>query len=370
MTSPEREPRLNWEPMRSLFRLIRGAGLLAMVSIGVSMAGAEQALRLGRLTNYSRILAAFEPATQAVRLSVVRVLMEDKPVALGLIVSADGLVITKASEIDSIRRISIQRGQETLLARPVGWSEANDIVVLKVSATDWPLPAWNDGSDPAVGSLLVTPGAENLPLVVGVVSVARRAIEKDETRGVLGIQMPQSSEQAIIEDMFDGSAAKAAGLQIGDLIVKAGAVVIDTRLDLIREIASHQPGETVILEIRRGSETLTIPATLTHPFGQFLSRIAQQNRLGGEVSRRASGFPAAIQHDSVLSPGQCGGPVVNVDSQIVGINIARSGRTESLLIPTSVVKEVLQAHRDGQLPALPPRSPAVPPPPSPAIPLD
>ena len=181
--------------------------------------------------------------------------------------------------------------------------------------------------------------------------------------------MPKNSEEAIIEGMFPGSGAEAAGLKIGDIIAQVGSVVIANRFDLIPEIASHQPGETLILEVRRGAETLSIPVTLTHPYGQFLSRIAQQNRLGGAVSRRASGFPAVIQHDSVLQPEQCGGPVVNIDGQIVGINIARSGRTESLLIPTSVVQEVLQAHRDGKLPPLPTRWPTTPPPPLPVIPL-
>ena len=148
---------------------------------------------------------------------------------------------------------------------------------------------------------------------------------------------------------------------MGDTILKVGPVAVGSRMELIKEIGNHPPGKTLTLEIKRDGKTLFIPATLTHPFGDFLSRIAQQNRLGGDVSRRASGFPAAIQHDSVLKPTECGGPVVNMDGQIVGINIARSGRTESLFIPISVIQEVLESYQAGKLPQLVTATPVVPP---------
>jgi len=350
-------------------RICRGWALVAM-TMASSVAFSQPTLPVDRLTNGPRVLAAFEPAIQAVRPLVVRVLMDNQPVALGLIVSADGLVISKASEIDPVRRITIQRGADILSARTVGWSEPHDLVLLQVVRSDWPVPAWSPGEDPAVGQFLITPGAQQLPLAVGVVSVARRAIEKDEIHGVLGVQLVQEREEAVILNTFDESAAAQAGLKIGDEIRKVGVVAIGTRRDLIEEIAKHSPGETVTLEILRNRQTLVLSATLTHPFGNFLSRIAQQNRLGGEISRRASGFPIAIQHDSVLKPEECGGPAVNINGQIVGINIARAGRTESLLIPASVVQEVLQSHRDGKLPQLLTHSPVTPPPPIPAMKLE
>ncbi len=337
---------------------------------GPTVALAQKALPPDRLLTGARVLLAFEPVVQAVRPSVVRVLLEDKPVALGLVVSTEGLIVTKASEIDPIRHITVQRGKEKLPARPVGWSEAHDLVLLQATGSGWSVAAWSDGVDPAIGQFVITPGIDKLPLAVGVVSVARRAIEKDQIHGVLGIKLADGSGEAVIDTIFDNSAAKAAGLKIGDALLKVGSVSVGTRRELIEEIAKHPPGETLTLEVRRDGKTLYLPATLTHPFGEFLSRISQQNRLGGEISRRASGFPAALQHDSVLKPEGCGGPAVNIDGQIVGINIARSGRTESLLIPTSVVREVLQSHKDGKLPQMVTASPIVPPPPPSAVNLE
>lgn len=356
--------------MRLLSQMFCRGWVLAALTMGASVALSQETLPTERLTNGPRVLAAFEPAIQAVRPAVVRVLMDSQPVALGLIVSADGLVITKASEIDPIRQITIQRGTDTLPARMVGWSEPHDLVLLQAANSKGPVLEWSTGEDPAVGQFLITPGPQPLPLAVGVVSVARRAIEKDQTHGVLGVQLVREREAAVILNTFDESAAAEAGLKIGDEIRKVGTVAIGTRQELILEIAKHAPGETVTVEVLRNGQTLVLSATLTHPFGNFLSRIAQQNRLGGEISNRSSGFPIAIQHDSILKPDECGGPAVNIDGKIVGINIARSGRTESLLVPTSVVLEVLQSHRDGKLPRLPTLAPNTPPPPIPATQLE
>ena len=349
--------------MRLLSSLCWLAGVLIALASGSESAFAQKALPPDRLTNGARVLVAFEPVIQAVRPSVVRVLMDDKPVALGLVVSNEGLIVSKASEIDPIRILTAQRGKEKLAIKPVGWSEANDLVLLQATGSGWSAANWSGGADPAIGQFVITPGIEKLPLAVGVVSVARRAIEKDPIHGVLGIELAAGPGEAVIRNIFDNSAAAAAGLRVGDTILKVGPVAVGSRMELIKEIGNHPPGETLTLEIKRDGKTQSIPATLTHPFGDFLSRIAQQNRLGGDISRRASGFPAAIQHDSVLKPTECGGPAVNMDGQIVGINIARSGRTESLFIPISVIQEVLESYKAGKLPQLVTATPVVPPPP-------
>ena len=59
------------------------------------------------------------------------------------------------------------------------------------------------------------------------------------------------------------------------------------------------------------------------------------------MSRRRSGYPAAIQHDMLLKPNQCGGPLVNIDGNAVGVNIARASRVKSYAIPSEVIQEWL-----------------------------
>ena len=67
-----------------------------------------------------------------------------------------------------------------------------------------------------------------------------------------------------------------------------------------------------------------------------------QNSMGGRLSKRRSGFPQALQHDSILRPNQCGSPLVGLDGKVVGINIARSSRVSSLALPVSTVQAVVK----------------------------
>jgi serine protease Do len=66
------------------------------------------------------------------------------------------------------------------------------------------------------------------------------------------------------------------------------------------------------------------------------------NRLGTELSQRSEGFELAIQHDTVLQPWQCGGPLVNLDGKAIGLNIARAGRIASYALPAVLVKQIVE----------------------------
>jgi serine protease Do len=75
-----------------------------------------------------------------------------------------------------------------------------------------------------------------------------------------------------------------------------------------------------------------------------------QNSLGGPLSRRRAGFPLVLQHDTVLNPKECGGPLLNIDGEVVGVNIARAGRVETYALPASVVKPLLDDLKSGKYP--------------------
>jgi S1-C subfamily serine protease len=49
----------------------------------------------------------------------------------------------------------------------------------------------------------------------------------------------------------------------------------------------------------------------------------------------------------VVEPEDCGGPLVDLDGDVVGVNIARAGRTETRAIPSEVVRSLLP----GMMPA-------------------
>ena len=54
-----------------------------------------------------------------------------------------------------------------------------------------------------------------------------------------------------------------------------------------------------------------------------------------------SGFASAIQHDTVLTPEQCGGPLLDLSGKAIGINIARASRTKSYALPTDLVRAAI-----------------------------
>jgi S1-C subfamily serine protease len=63
--------------------------------------------------------------------------------------------------------------------------------------------------------------------------------------------------------------------------------------------------------------------------------------VNGDISARSTGFQRVIQHDSVLAPNECGGPLIDVYGNAVGINIARAGRVSSYAIPAKTIVPVL-----------------------------
>ena len=63
------------------------------------------------------------------------------------------------------------------------------------------------------------------------------------------------------------------------------------------------------------------------------------SKVNGKRSTRLSGFEQVIQHDTVLNPNECGGPVVDSQGRFIGINIARAGRVVSYALPASIVSE-------------------------------
>ena len=74
----------------------------------------------------------------------------------------------------------------------------------------------------------------------------------------LGLRPYQPVLLPVIGKIAEGSAAQLAGLQEGDVILRANGVEMAHWNDVVEVIRAH-PEETVRLEIRRGETTLTVP---------------------------------------------------------------------------------------------------------------
>lgn len=319
-------------------------GLAALV-LWSSPAWAQR-LASSRLKDGSDVLKAFEPVVADAAEATVRVLSGDREVALGTIVAADGYVLTKASELETGTTCRLYDGRE-FTAKIVGVHRDFDLAMLKIEADDLPVVAWQSHRDPRVGQLLATPGAEATPVAVGVLSVTDRPIPQQ--RPVLGISITEGENGPEITQVFPESGAEKAGLRAGDIIKTVAGTVISTGRALTESIERFRPGDRLQLVIRRGEAEQIVEAVLGYPGISPLNRGELQNLLGGDLSLRRGGFPKAIQHDSVLEPKDCGGPLVELSGKAIGVNIARAGRTESYAIPAREVLAVLGDLKSGKL---------------------
>jgi serine protease Do len=300
-------------------------------------------------TNGPRIRRAFTGVVAEANAGTVRISEGARLVAYGLVVRPDGYVVTKASQLQDEPQVRLDDGRE-LPAEYVAYSPDHDVALLKVAADNLPVVQWQEGEDPRVGAWVITPDQQGAPGSVGVVSVARRSIARVKEPAILGIQMRIEASPVVVDAVAEGSAAEQAGLRPEDIIHQVDDIEIATTGQMKYEISRRSPGDQVRLLVERDGERLEVRAILTHPFGEFQSRIAMQNMMGGELSQRRNGFPTVLQHDSVLEPEQCGGPLVDLDGKVVGINIARAGRTETYAIPDDVLRPLVDDLLSGQYP--------------------
>jgi serine protease Do len=271
--------------------------------------------------------------------STVRVLSEGVQTAMGTIVRADGYILTKASELDGDLECYFSNGHR-LDADLVCVHQESDLALLHVKAAGLPEVAWSNETEPAIGSWLVSTGLEETPTAIGILSAPARTIPKP--RAVLGIHLDNAPRGARIGSVITDSAAAKAGLKPGDVITSIDGADLDNREQLIEAISQRNAGDRVKLSVLRDDKMISLTATLgaySHLGNQQQADL--MDSLGGPLSQRRYGFPLVLQHDSVLRPRDCGGPVVNLAGEVVGINIARASRVASYALPTTYVRTVL-----------------------------
>jgi serine protease Do len=111
-------------------------------------------------------------------------------------------------------------------------------------------------------------------------------------------------------------------------------------------------GDSVRVLVTRGEQTLVLRADLGDNIVPNTEDL-EIKILSGEVSKRATYFPTVLQHDTILKPSDMGGPLVDLDGRVIGINIARAGRTETYALPADVVLAAMDRLKSGLFAPLP-----------------
>ncbi|MBT5125611.1 MAG: PDZ domain-containing protein [Planctomycetaceae bacterium] len=284
--------------------------------------------------NYREIRKAFNPVVKRAGCAVA-LHAGHKVVALGTIVSADGYILTKATQVitDDIKfplDCHLPNGK-VVEAELISHRPKLDLAMLKVSAKKLKAAQWNTET-PVIGSWLVTPGIAETPVAFGVVSVAPRSIKG----GLLGVLLGESPQGTFVERVFPNTAAQEAGMKRGDIILQVNDTEINSRDELIKVVRAHLPGEKIRLLIIRAGEEMAVEPILGRESDIAGTRAVEQQKLGGALSKRRTGFESVLQHDTVLQPEECGGPIVDLAGKTVGINIARASRVSSYALPAEL----------------------------------
>ncbi len=304
-------------------------------------------------------VAVFKPLIVSAEASTVKIMSGKRQLALGIVVDADGFILTKASELKGELTCNFPDGRSAT-ATVFGVHPETDLAMLKIDLKNLNPIQWSTEPTPAVGHWLVTPNLQKSTLDVGIVGVNERVIPPSDPFIGIGPAAPgdESAEKvagAKINMVVAGSPADDADLMVGDLITRIDDVEIIDWPGLQKTLKQYDVDDRITLTLSRAGKEMKIKLTLAErdKISPQNDRSNQQNSMGSILSRRRKDFPNAFQHDSMLNSSSCGGPVINLDGQVVGVNIARAGRVDSLALPVQTVLPIIALLKTGELvPAL------------------
>jgi serine protease Do len=359
--------------LRSAFRHSASVGILAAVLCGLAVSGLsapaqpaekeKQPMLVSALSgayrkNGTEVRNAFKFVSVAARNSVAQLLVDGKAVALGTVVDAGGLVATKASELIAGKLTAKLADDREVDARILAVDEDNDVALVKIEAKGLTAIHWNEG-ETAPGEWVATQGLATIPDAVGIISGIPRKILPP--RALIGVNWGSEGEGTRVAALVPGFGAEKAGIQVGDVILGFDGQTMKTRTELSAALRELPAGRVVKVQLQRGADVIETAVTLT---GEAALNAAQAqtpgrgsrgagagNGRGGRgngrnftasgVSKRAEDFDLVLQHDTVLEPWECGGPLLDLYGRAVGLNIARAGRVSSYALPAALVQKII-----------------------------
>jgi len=295
-----------------------------------------------------KLRAAFQPVVSEARKSTVEIWCGSKHVAMGVVLDNEGHILTKASELQS--NITCRFFDETeVRAKFVAADREFDLALLDVEHDKLTPIQWASEDLDKIGRWVVTAGIEESPVAVGMSSVNSIDIPKERGKAWLGIEMDVATERPKIQSIRPFSSASRSGLRTGDVILQVSDSIVESRDHMISALSKFTPGDSLFVRVLRGRDYKNFQITLDSRGKDTFHRQAIQNRMGANLSNRRAGFVGVMQHDTVMSSHDCGGPLLNLDGEAIGLNIARGGRTESYAIPVSVLKKRIEELESGRL---------------------
>lgn len=291
---------------------------------------------------------AVMPTLKTASKSTVRVWSGTRRLAYGTVVGDGSKILTKWSEVArATGDLRVEAAESQM--RPVklaGVYEDEDLALLEIKGSPLPAVQWSF-EKPKLGSFMVASQPDGRPAAFGVVSVPERNL-RDTDQSFLGVvgTMGFQGPGVKVKEVSPDSGAAAAGIKPGSVILKVGDRSISGLLELKNALTGITPGARVSLLVEEDGPQKRVDVLLGNrpklpsPFSG--DRLYQMERMGGAISDVRDSFTHAIQTDMRPQPNQIGGPVVDLQGNVIGLTMARADRTRSFVMPASAVVELLK----------------------------
>lgn len=288
------------------------------------------------------VRAAFGTAIGDARAGTVTLLNGDVPIGLGTVVTAEGAIVTKASELPAAPMCRLPDGR-VVGVRIVGVDPAFDLALLDVPSDGLRAPSWANSFRPQVGTLVAALGPEGLPIAVGAVSVPRRDLADAAPRSYcLPLRVPAAAPEVFGKErpgqgyllQLSKGLAWSAGIRPGDILTSFDGKEVRRQADLTSASKAHLTGDLVPVRLNRDGKELELRLPLRSISAYGTNFVSDD-------------FPTVFEHSIPVLVHECGGPVVDLNGKLLGVTIAKTGYG-GIAIPGDCIQALLPGLRSGE----------------------
>lgn len=268
-----------------------------------------------------------------------------KPVITGTWLGKDGYLVTKASEVPHLEKARLRWPDGRLTAIREVRREATFDLVLAQSIDTAEVKAAEPAPSRTLtfGQWLAAPAQGGKRFCIGVLSAQKREIKG--WGAAMGVRMDDkgtTKNGVRITGIAEDGPAALAGLQVDDVLLSLAGEKIGKYQRVHEIMTKRQPGEEIEVSYQRNGKEAKASIRLASRT-KVLANWEGEDFANGGVSIRTDNFAQVLQHDLPLGPQDMGGPLLNLEGQVVGINIARVDRVTTFALPTEVFWPTIQS---------------------------